>query len=54
MPLYEYRCNKCGLVFEIRARFWGKEICPGCPRCLDATDDDIIKLVSLPAKGIVK
>jgi putative FmdB family regulatory protein len=33
MPIYEYRCEKCGELFEIVASFSGREakaVCPGC------------------------
>jgi putative FmdB family regulatory protein len=35
MPLYDYKCNQCQIVFEVRASFKEKEVglhpeCPGC------------------------
>ena len=31
MPLYEYRCEECGLVFEVLVRTEEPETdCPGC------------------------
>lgn len=33
MPLYEYRCNECGEVFEIMLRFSESNQIPHCPKC---------------------
>jgi putative FmdB family regulatory protein len=35
MPLYDYQCNKCQTVFEVRATFKEKEagLEPECPEC---------------------
>lgn len=35
MPLYEYQCQDCQAVFEVRATFKEKEegIKPECPQC---------------------
>jgi putative FmdB family regulatory protein len=35
MPLYDYQCNKCQAVFEVRATFKEKEagLEPECPQC---------------------
>lgn len=35
MPLYDYRCEKCQTVFEVRASFQEKEagLEPECPQC---------------------
>jgi len=35
MPYYEYRCEKCGEAFEVRATFKEKEagLDPECPKC---------------------
>jgi putative FmdB family regulatory protein len=35
MPLYDYQCQKCQAVFEVRATFKEKEqgLKPKCPQC---------------------
>ncbi len=35
MPLYDYQCQDCQMVFEVRATFKEKEagLKPECPRC---------------------
>ncbi len=35
MPLYDYQCQKCHTVFEVRATFQEKEqgLKPKCPEC---------------------
>ncbi len=47
MPLYDYRCRACGMVFEVRATIKEKEqgLHPICPAC-QAEDTD--RVVSTP------
>jgi putative FmdB family regulatory protein len=33
MPIYEYRCSKCGQVFEKMVRFSEADHNPICPNC---------------------
>lgn len=35
MPLYDYQCQRCQTVFEVRATFKEKEVGldPECPQC---------------------
>ena len=35
MPLYDYQCQRCHVVFEVRASFKEKEagLHPECPEC---------------------
>jgi putative FmdB family regulatory protein len=35
MPIYEYRCEECGEIFEVRASLQQKiaGLQPECPRC---------------------
>lgn len=35
MPLYDYQCEECGKVFEVRATIRQKEagLTPECPNC---------------------
>ncbi len=33
MPLYEYRCNDCGKVFEKMVRWSEADRIPACPHC---------------------
>lgn len=54
MPIYEYRCNKCGYEFEARKPA-AEDMEVGCPRCCDSYGEgQVTKLISLPARGIVK
>ena len=41
MPIYEYKCNKCGLVFEARQRFSDAPL-ETCREC----GGEVIKLIS--------
>jgi putative FmdB family regulatory protein len=41
MPIYEYKCNKCGLVFEARQKFSDAPLTT-CKRC----DGEVSKLIS--------
>ena len=45
MPIYEYKCLKCGHQFEVIQRFSDKpvEICPNCK------NNKVEKLVSAPS-----
>lgn len=33
MPIYEYRCAKCGHEFEKRVSFSQADVLPDCPEC---------------------
>ena len=33
MPTYQYQCEKCGEVFEVRRHIAKKATSPACPRC---------------------
>ncbi len=41
MPIYEYKCDKCGLVFEARQKFSDAPL-KTCREC----DGDVSKLIS--------
>jgi putative FmdB family regulatory protein len=45
MPIYDYICQKCRHVFEVRHRmtFDGEVLCPAC------TGNETTKLISAPA-----
>lgn len=43
MPIYDYRCRKCGETFETLVR---GTTTPSCPACKSA---DLERLLSLPA-----
>lgn len=43
MPVYEYRCNHCGQVFEKMVRWSEADRLPECPACLS---DDTRKQIS--------
>ncbi len=48
MPLYEYRCNQCGEVFERLRRFSEADEKTPCPRC---QAEDARRLLSSFATG---
>jgi len=33
MPLYEYKCNKCGAKFELRRNISDDDVDVKCPKC---------------------
>ena len=33
MPIYEYKCNKCGEKFELRLGFFHNKKSIKCPKC---------------------
>ncbi len=33
MPIYEYRCERCGEEFELFVRSAAQENAPTCPKC---------------------
>jgi putative FmdB family regulatory protein len=33
MPIYEYRCEKCGEGFELFVRSPSRQVEPTCPKC---------------------
>lgn len=33
MPIYEYRCARCGEKFELFVRSAAQEVVPQCPKC---------------------
>lgn len=44
MPLYEYQCEMCGNVFEVRATIRQKEagLTPECPNCHSDETESLI------------
>jgi len=44
MPLYDYQCQACGYIFEIRATFSEKEegLHPVCPTCRSIQTQQIV------------
>ncbi|MCC7208359.1 MAG: zinc ribbon domain-containing protein [Anaerolineae bacterium] len=44
MPIYSFRCEQCGTVFEVRASIKEKEngLEPTCPKCQDQHSRQII------------
>ena len=45
MPLYEYRCSKCGRIFELLRRRVEKDEAASCPDC----GGEGRRIVSMPA-----
>ncbi|RMF67270.1 MAG: zinc ribbon domain-containing protein [Calditrichaeota bacterium] len=48
MPIYEYRCKKCGKTFEVLQRVGAGNDDLSCPECGSAAPE---KLVSMFASG---
>lgn len=49
MPIYEYRCNRCGEISEILLKSMNaKAVCPMCD------SGDLTKLISEPAAVMAK
>ena len=48
MPLYEYRCRKCGKTFEMLRRMQDADRDVECPEC---RSDEIERLLSIFAAG---
>ncbi len=46
MPIYEYKCEKCGEVVEVFHQAPGQETLPACPVC---GSKNLAKLLSSPA-----
>jgi putative FmdB family regulatory protein len=49
MPLYEYRCNDCGHVFEKMVRFSEADRAPVCPNC--QSQETLKKVSTIAAFG---
>jgi putative FmdB family regulatory protein len=47
MPIYEYRCKKCGNAFEKLVSFSSKDKIK-CPKC---ESDEVLKKMSMTASG---
>jgi len=47
--IYDYQCNKCKEVFEVRANLAQKEagFRPDCPKCGSAATKQVIRSVNL-------
>jgi putative FmdB family regulatory protein len=44
MPIFEYRCEKCGKVFENLERGQGKQEKPCCPSCGEPNPKKVFSL----------
>jgi len=53
MPLYDFRCDRCGEIFEVRASIKEKEagLLPECPRCHNKQTRQVISTVVLARGG---
>ncbi len=51
MPLYEYRCRKCGHVFEQFVRTLFSQPRPVCPRCGSEQADKVVSMVGSTRSG---
>lgn len=46
MPLYEYRCQACGEVFEKMVRWSETDHSPACPKCQSSQTFKKISMVA--------
>ncbi|MGB9700558.1 MAG: FmdB family zinc ribbon protein [Thermodesulfobacteriota bacterium] len=49
MPIYEYKCSKCGHQFELIRPLKMEEEKINCPRCGDAYPEKLISVFSCSA-----
>jgi len=52
MPLYEYRCNSCGQVFEKMVRWSEADRSHVCPHCLSQDTNKKISTFASPGSSI--
>ncbi len=50
MPIYEYKCTKCGEVFEV-FHMAGEEVEPKCPKCLGKAERILSPIGGFVFKG---
>ncbi len=50
MPIYEYRCTKCGEIFEV-FHMAGEDVEPKCPKCLGKAERILSPIGGLVFKG---
>lgn len=46
MPLYEFRCNECGEIFEMMLRYSESSRIPACPKCFSSRTQKKISAVA--------
>ncbi len=46
MPVYDYKCSRCGAVFEKFVRAYDEEDKPHCPICDSPDTQKVVSLVS--------
>jgi putative FmdB family regulatory protein len=51
MPMYEYKCNKCGEIFSLFRSALNAEAKAMCPKCKDEDVEKIISSFSLKASS---
>jgi putative FmdB family regulatory protein len=51
MPLYEYRCNKCGESFELMVRFSEADRTQVCPKCESSNTQRKLSMVASTRSG---
>lgn len=47
MPIYEYKCQSCGQVFEFLAHSWSESEDQRCPNCGSHSLDRLLPIPSL-------
>jgi putative FmdB family regulatory protein len=47
MPIYEYKCQSCGQVFEFLAHSFNNSEAPRCPNCGSHSLDRLLPIPSL-------
>jgi putative FmdB family regulatory protein len=51
MPIYEYKCKKCGQKFEVRLGFFQNKKSVKCPICNDENPDRIFSSFMTGSSG---
>jgi putative FmdB family regulatory protein len=51
MPIYEYKCQKCGEKFEKRVGFFHSGKCSQCPKCGDEQAERVFSPFSSTASS---
>jgi len=49
MPLYEYRCNACGEIFEVLRSMAARELAAVCPHCESRASMPLISRIAVRA-----
>jgi putative FmdB family regulatory protein len=51
MPIYEYKCKKCGENFELKRSIWDPKKDIKCPKCGDQDVDRVFSSFSMDSNS---